>query len=133
MQDDNESGNSFFPLHRSYLNPLHTAFENNVGKKEIARNEQFLLFPQCFLLNTAFAPVWKDWRHIVLLLSVCPSVFLHKLNISITPKLIYKAHIWYEGTSHQYTSPGAKVKVICKGQGQISESCFSKDGCFGGD
>ena len=28
-----------------------TAFENNVGKEEIARNEQFLLFPQCFLLN----------------------------------------------------------------------------------
>ena len=26
-----------------------TAFENIVGKGEIARNEQFLLFPQCFL------------------------------------------------------------------------------------
>ena len=28
-----------------------TGFENIVGKGEIARNEQFLLFPQCFLLN----------------------------------------------------------------------------------
>ena len=28
-----------------------TAFENIVGKGEIARNEQFLLFPQFFLLN----------------------------------------------------------------------------------
>ena len=28
-----------------------TAFENIVGKEEIARNEQFLLFAQCFLLN----------------------------------------------------------------------------------
>ena len=28
-----------------------TAFENIEGKEEIARNEQFLLFPQCFLLN----------------------------------------------------------------------------------
>ena len=28
-----------------------TAFENIVGKGESARNEQFLLFPQCFLLN----------------------------------------------------------------------------------
>ena len=28
-----------------------TAFENIVEKEEIARNEQFLLFPQCFLLN----------------------------------------------------------------------------------
>ena len=27
------------------------AFENIVGKGEIARNEQFLLFPQCLLLN----------------------------------------------------------------------------------
>ena len=27
------------------------AFENIVGKEEIARIEQFLLFPQCFLLN----------------------------------------------------------------------------------
>ena len=28
-----------------------TTFENIVGKGEIARNEQFLLFPLCFLLN----------------------------------------------------------------------------------
>ena len=27
-----------------------TAFENIVGKGEIARNEQFLLFPQCLIL-----------------------------------------------------------------------------------
>ena len=28
-----------------------TAFEDIVGKEEIACNEQFLLFPQCFQLN----------------------------------------------------------------------------------
>ena len=28
-----------------------TAFENIVGKGEIARYEQFFLFPQCFLVN----------------------------------------------------------------------------------
>ena len=28
-----------------------TAFENMVGKEEIAHNEQFSLLPQCFLLN----------------------------------------------------------------------------------
>ena len=27
----------------------HKSFEKTVGKGEIARNEQFLLFPQCFL------------------------------------------------------------------------------------
>ena len=33
-----------------------TAFENIVGKGEIARNEQFLLFPQCFQLNQLTVP-----------------------------------------------------------------------------
>ena len=28
-----------------------TAFENIVGKEEFAHKEQFLLFPQCFLLD----------------------------------------------------------------------------------
>ena len=31
------------------------SFENIVGKGEIARNKQFLLFPQCFL------PIWKTF------------------------------------------------------------------------
>ena len=35
----------------THFNASTTAFENIVGKEEIARNEQFLLFPQCFLLN----------------------------------------------------------------------------------
>ena len=40
-------------LHRYSIltHQQQTAFENIVGKEEIARNEQFLLFPQCFLLN----------------------------------------------------------------------------------
>ena len=33
------------------MHQQHTAFENTVGKEEIARNEQFFLFPKCFLLN----------------------------------------------------------------------------------
>ena len=33
------------------MHQQQTAFENIVGKGEIARNEQFLLFPQCFILN----------------------------------------------------------------------------------
>ena len=64
-------------------------------------------------------------------LSVCTNL---TGKLSIFPLLLnlfsYKAHIWYKGTSHRYTSPGTKVKVICKGQGQISGPCFSKDGCF---
>ena len=30
------------------MHQQQTAFENIVGKGEIARNEQFLVFPQCF-------------------------------------------------------------------------------------
>ena len=33
------------------MHQQETAFEKIVEKEEIARNEQFLLFPQCFLLN----------------------------------------------------------------------------------
>ena len=33
------------------MHQQHQAFENIVGKDKIARNKQFLLFSQCFLLN----------------------------------------------------------------------------------
>ena len=33
------------------MHQQQAAFENIVGKEEIAHNEQFLLLPQCFLLN----------------------------------------------------------------------------------
>ena len=35
----------------------YKSFENTAGKGEIARNEQFLLFQQCFL------PVWRTLCH----------------------------------------------------------------------
>ena len=38
-------------LHSIDTHQQQTAFENMEGKEEIARNEQFLLFHQCFLLN----------------------------------------------------------------------------------
>ena len=37
-----------------------TAFENIMGKGEIARNEQFLLFPQCFLLKQIIVSPFVD-------------------------------------------------------------------------
>ena len=45
------------------MHQQQTALENIVGKEEIARNEQFLLLPQCFLLmfwdttNVGFANI----------------------------------------------------------------------------
>ena len=41
-----------------------TAFENIVGKGEIARNKQFLFFPQCFILNQIFV---SSFIHILIL------------------------------------------------------------------
>ena len=38
------------------MHQQQTAFENIVGKGEIACYEQFLLFPQCFLLNQISEP-----------------------------------------------------------------------------
>ena len=44
------------------MNQQQAAFENIVGKGEIAHNDQFLLFPQCFLLNqitvSSFVPIF---------------------------------------------------------------------------
>ena len=40
-----------------YVSAVQAAFENTVGKGEIARNEQFLLFPQCFLT------FWRTFFH----------------------------------------------------------------------
>ena len=54
-------GNNFYLTHShtmTLLTPLgNKPFENTVGKGEIARNEQFLPFPQCFL------PVWITFFH----------------------------------------------------------------------
>ena len=38
------------------MHQQQTAFENIVGKEEITGNEQFLLFPQGFLLNQIVVP-----------------------------------------------------------------------------
>ena len=39
-----------------FINTHSDAFENIIGKEEIAQNEQFLLFPQCFLLSQIIVP-----------------------------------------------------------------------------
>ena len=41
----------------------YKSFENIMGKGEIARNEQFLLFPQCFL------PVWSTFYRFLQILN----------------------------------------------------------------
>ena len=53
----------------------YKSFENTVGKGEIARNEQFLLFPQCFL------PVWRTALLIKFEIVIC-KVFGRVQNLS---------------------------------------------------
>ena len=45
------NGSTLYSKDTHLTHQQHTPFENIVGKEEIARNEQFLLFPQCFLPN----------------------------------------------------------------------------------
>ena len=40
------------------MHQKHTAFENILEKEEIAHNEQFVLFPQFFLLNQIFVHIF---------------------------------------------------------------------------
>ena len=50
-------------------------FENTVGKGEIARNEQFPLFPQCFLpVWITFLHFYQIWNHRLQTLSVWKSL-----------------------------------------------------------
>ena len=49
------------------MHQQQTAFENIVGKEEIARDEQFLLFPQCFLLSQKLVSPFVNIFGIILL------------------------------------------------------------------
>ena len=54
-----------FPHNDTFRRPRETPFENTVGKGEIARNEQFLIFSQCF------PPVWITFCHFRQILNSC--------------------------------------------------------------
>ena len=57
-----------------------TPFENIAGKGEIACNEQFLLFPQCFLLNKIIV---SPFAHTFDIISLFAAVFEEpKIGIS---------------------------------------------------
>ena len=64
------------------MHQQQTAFKNIVGKGEIARNEQFLLFPQCFLLNQIIVSPFIHTFDIIYLLAI----ELEKRKIFISSK-----------------------------------------------
>ena len=57
-----------------------TAFENIVGKGKIARNEQFLLFPQSFLLNQIIVSKFVHFFDIISLFAA--ELEMPKISIS---------------------------------------------------
>ena len=60
-----------------FTRPQYNSFENTVGKGEIARNEQFVLFPQCFLpVWWFFLPFNQLWKCYLKALSVWKSLRL---------------------------------------------------------
>ena len=70
-------------IHRLILtHEQQTAFENILGKGEVARNEQFLLFPHCFLLNQI---IESPFVHIFDIVSLFAAE-LEKLNLAYQVK-----------------------------------------------
>ena len=73
------------------MHQQQTAFENIVGKEEIARNEQFLLFPQCFLLNQMIVSPYVHIFHIISFFAVK----LEEPKIGICGKGLSKKSVIY--------------------------------------
>ena len=61
-----------------FLRVCSKSFENTVGKGQIAGNEQFLLFPQCFL------PIWQTFCHFHQVWNCC----LQALSVWKSPKFV---------------------------------------------
>ena len=75
-----------------------TAVENIVGKGEIARSEQFLLFSQCFLLNQIIVSPFVDIFHIISLFAA----EFEDLKIGISGKeLTYRVGLYYRAKTLQ--------------------------------
>ena len=56
---------TLYTIDTHLIHQQQKAFENNVGKGEIALNEQFLLFPQCFLLSQIIVSTFVHIFHII--------------------------------------------------------------------
>ena len=71
------------------MHQQQSALENIVEKGEIARNEQFLLFPQCFPLNQMTI---SPFVHIFYIISSFAAVFVEP-KIGISGKVLYTENL----------------------------------------
>ena len=72
------------------MHQQQTAFENTVGKEEIAHNKQFLFFPQCFLLNQKLVSPFVNIFDILSFFAV----ELEELKLGIWGKGLSKIHLY---------------------------------------
>ena len=77
-----------------------TALENIVGKGEIACNEQFLLFSQCFLLEQITV---SPFVHIFAIIYLFPAE-LEEPKIGISGKALRKNHFGFTDRKFQKKS-----------------------------
>ena len=92
------------------MHDQQTAFKNIVGKGEIARNEQFLLFPQCFLLNQIIvSPFVNSFDIISLFAAELEEPKLSQWGKGLN-KWIFLVH--KRGSTEQYSSTQANLSRI---------------------
>ena len=88
-----------FPNKPWFLTCLqYKTLENTVGKGEIARYEQFLLFPRCFLpVSRTFCNFHQIWNCCLQSLSVWKI-----LRFVVWERVIHFYEKWYQGSQHTH-------------------------------
>ena len=97
-----------------------TAFETIVGKEEIARNEQFLLFPQCFLLNQITVSTFVHIFDIVSLFAAEleePKIAIMRQRVNDADKEGFLTH---SHTMTPFDAPGKQAFENTVGKGEIA-------------
>ena len=82
-----------------------TAFENVAGKGEIALNEQFLLFPQCFILNQI---IIYQFVHIFCIISLFAAE-LQEPKIGISGRGLSPHSLTHSHTMTPFDAPGKQA------------------------
>ena len=87
-----------------------------MGKEGIARNEQFLLFPHCFLLNQIIVSPFVHMLHIISLFAAEfeePRIGISGKGLIVTSCITQRTHIHVLITSK---SSGFASKISAEGQ-----------------
>ena len=111
-----------------------TVFENVVGNEEIARNEQFLLFPQCFVLNKIIVPhlsIFLTSYFYLLLNMEEPKIGISGKGLNANCNIISVPSRWQEQlftrsrvSATNYTLQYSSYKIILKSRTAFQPSYY---------